>query len=347
MKLQRSLNSPTLTILKIIGTPFAEHENLSDRELKVDGKLLRCAVSNRTHLYFLESLFRKGIDAFNQEFQHLTARYERVNRVLVRIAQALETNQVDYAFFKTIRPYREVTVDIDTIILDNRQTATRVLKDAGLELLKEGPLATTLRDQTAPINIDLYQQIGVSHLIYLDKEKLTPFIQDKTVKEGRSVKSLAPIADLLAIISHSILKEQLYLLSEYFTSLHYLHHMNGPQISRLAETAERWKLKRALSTHLSLTALIHKEAHGFTPRPLDKLLEEVDYNNREAKRVLEKDYLAPHKYHPLTVANSLLEKLSEPIARRSLATQLVKICNPTFGTSFVKEALRHSSRSRY
>ncbi len=347
MKSSKSATHPsdTLRILNLAGTPFAE--TISVQLDEVDESLLQYAISNRMHLYFLESLKRNNIDIFTKEFRDLNDRHKSVNETIVKVAEALEKNSVGYTFFKTVRPYREITVDIDTIILDDWEKATPILEDAGHNLLEVGPLSTTLRDEKSEINIDVYREVSVSHIIYIDKKKIQPFVVEKTVGNGHSVKSLDAVADLLAIISHSLIKEQMYVLSEYFTTIHYLHQMNNQEIDKLVETAERWKLKKAMSVHLSITSLLHMKAHGFIPNPLKKLLETVSYNHRETKRNKKRNYQTPHKYHPLTVVDSIVEKLSEPTAKRSFATQLVKTLNPTFASGFAKEALRHLYREKY
>ena len=299
------------------------------------------------HLFFLESLNKRHIDMFSGEFKHLIERCGKVNETIVKVAETLEKNDIEYSFFKTIRPYREVTVDIDTIIFHNRKKATRILCDVGFKLLENGPLSTTLWDEESEINIDLYEEIGVSHLIYVDKEKVLPFVVEKTIGDGYLVKSLDAIADALAIISHSIIKEQMYVLSEYFTTIHYLHQMNNREVERLIETAEQWKLKKAVSTHLSITSAIHMKAHSFVPKPLKKLLGAVGYNRREVEAVKKRNYQMPYKYHPLTVIESFIEKLSEPATKRSLATQFFKLSNPKYASSFVKGTLQHLNREGY
>lgn len=334
-----------MKILNITGTPFAETKKIPVFE--VDQALHQYAICNRMHLFFLESLNRHNFTKFTGEYRKLVERYERVNGTIITVAETLEKNGIDYAYFKTIRPYREVTVDLDLIFFNDRQKATRILKDADFRLLEVGPLSTTLRDEKSKINIDLYGEIGVSHIIYMDKKKTLPFIVKKTIKDEYSVKSLDAVADLLAIISHSIIKEQLYVLSEYFTAIHYLNQMNSQELNNLVETAEQWKLKKALSTHLSITALLHMKAHGFIPKPLKKLLETVNYDSGETQSIRERDYKTPHKYRSATLFSSLLEKLSEPTAQRSFATQLVKMFNPTFASRFMKETLRHITRKEY
>lgn len=344
MTLKAPSFSMTLKILNIIGTPFSETEFSLN---VVDGALIRYAVLNRIHLLFLESLNKHHIDMFSEEFKQLIERCGRINETIMKIAKALEKNNLKYSFFKTIRPYREVTVDIDTLIFYNRKNATRLLCDAGFKLLENGSLSTTLWDEESKINIDLYEEIGVSHLIYMDKEKAQQFIVRKTIGNGYFVRSLDAVADLLAIISHSIIKEQMYVLSEYFTTIHYLNQMDNQEINRLIETAEQWELEKALSTHLSITSVIHMKAHSFVPKPLKKLLGAVGYNCREVEAIKMRNYQMPYKYHPLTVIESFIEKLSEPATKRSLATQFFKLSNPKYASSFVKGALQHLKREGY
>ena len=107
------------------------------------------------------------------------------------------------------------------------------------------------------------------------------------------------------------------------------------------------KLKNALSTHLSITSLLHMKAHSFISEPLEKLLETVSYNYREMERIRKREYQTPYKYHPLTVINSFIEKLSEEKARRSITTQPSKISNPMFASNFIKDAFKHAYRNKY
>ena len=92
---------------------------------------------------------------------------------------------------------------------------------------------------------------------------------------------------------------------------------------------------------------VHMNAHGFIPKTLTRLLGKVGYNSMEAERIEEKGYQTPHKYHPLTVIDSLVEKLSEPTAKRSVAKQLTEMANPAFASSFMKQAVKHLSREKY
>ena len=345
MKSNNSVNYFTLKILNIAGTPFAKTEKVSINE--VDKSLLRYAILNRMHLLFLESLREHHTNLFVGELVKLSARFERVNEAIINVAEILEKNNIEYAFFKSIRPYREVTIDIDVIIFHNRKKTTQILKDAGLRLLEIGPLSTTMRDEHADINIDLYGEIGVSHIIYMDKQKILPYVIKMLICDGYSVKTLDPVADLLAIISHSIIKEQMYVLSEYFTTIHYLYQMNNREICRLVATAEEWKLKKALSTHLSITSLIHLKAHGFIPKQLKKLHEKISYNSREIERIRKRNYQIPYKYHPLTVIDSFIEKFSESTASKSFAIQLLKMTDPAFATIFMKKAFQHLFREKY
>ena len=72
MSLQRpeDTSSATLKLLNITGSPFAENKKNPIEE--VDDFLLQYAVTNRMHLFFLESLKKHSINAFSEEFRTLT-----------------------------------------------------------------------------------------------------------------------------------------------------------------------------------------------------------------------------------------------------------------------------------
>lgn len=346
MRYVDSYNSPTTTLLSTVGSPFA-HPNRAYCPPEPRA-LYRYADKNRVRLLYLKSLERNNcLTPLVTEYKELQRRYYESLEVMSRISKALEKTRANYAFFKTIRPYPEVTVDIDTLIFNGYAEANRALRQANFTFLDSGPLSTTFYEKQAKINVDVYNEVGVSHFVYLDKTRLESSIIPKTILDDRPLNCLHPAADLLAIISHSIIKEQMYVLSEYYTTMCYIHQMSKGDMNNLLELAREWKLQKALSTHLSISAVIHKKTYATLPKKLTRLLSEADFNLREAFRVMEKNIVTPYKYHPYTLIEVLAEKITETKARRSIAAQIYHTMNPAFLHSVAKETLRHIARKEY
>jgi hypothetical protein len=259
----------------------------------------------------------------------------------------LDRANIEYAFFKSIRPYEEVTVDIDIIVFDSTIRASQAMHAAGYKLLGVGPLSATFRDVEGAINIDLYEDVGASHIIYLDKEKLRDFTAMRQTPDGSSFRSLSPEADLLSVIAHSVIKEQMYVLSEYFTTLHYLAGMSTESLELFLSLTDKCKLRSVARVHLSITALLHNKFHSMLPKPLLVLLDSLGQSGLELSRVAEARFKVPHKYHPATTARALIEKFKEGKARRSFGSQFLSMIDPESGLSILRDAFSHVQRETY
>ena len=339
---------PILNFLKLIGSPYDNH---SPENLDFDSSsFLDFAVKNRIRLLYLNSLDRhRRLGTFQEKRNELLRKYQEIQRAFFKISNHLNNSQVKYALFKSIRPYQEVTVDIDILIFGNQyQKVLDSLYAAGYLYLGEGPLSTTFRDREVGIGLDIYDEVGVSHIIYMDKNQLEEFVTPISLSVDCTAKSLNPAADLLAVIAHSVIKEHMYVLSEYYTTLHYLRLFSEKDLSSFVSLAKECKLSSTAKTHLTITAFLHGSAHGFVPKGLANLLGMLEAEEDfEIAGLVKNRFFVPHKYHPKTVLNAFLEKSSELKARQSFAAQIYHLLNPRFASSFVKLGLDHVLRSTY
>ena len=339
--------SLTSEILEIIGSPFARvSPNPNAKDLL---KLYHYASLNRIRLLFSEALVKGAqLGPLKAELHSLKERFEMTLEAFSRASVALADTGVNYAFFKSIRPYPEVTVDLDIIVFGNdyRKAILAFLKK-DYRLLGFGPLSTTVQDIVTGINVDIYDEIGTSKIVYLDKDQLEDFVVYRTLAKGIFVRSLSPGADLLALMAHSIVKEQMYVLSEYYTTLNYLLEMKETELKGFLTLVKACRLRTAVAAHFSITALLHLSMHEFIPDKLKRLINEVGLNADEMIRVARNELLMPHKYHSFTVINALIEKLGEHKARRSIAFQAMSMFKPSFMMGFVKELLYHITRETY
>jgi hypothetical protein len=338
--------NPTLRLLRFIGSPFVANT------LEIDGEniseLDQVSLKNRIRFLFLETLREKGNlgdleTIYAQEKKRCAVGFE----AMCRVSKILADSGIQYALFKTIRPYTFTTVDIDIVIFGDGLhfwKAVESLQMAGYNLAARGPSSCTLRDPKANLGVDLYKEIAVSFLTYMDKRKLNNFVTVLKLGNGGSVKSLKPEADLASIIAHSVIKEQMYTLSEYYTFVHYLKKFN---VQSFLEIVKQNNLVYATRTHLSITAFLHRVAHEFVPEELQQILDVFGEENMEKSRLIGSKLETPHKYHPITVARSLLEIAKGKEVIKSVGAQLIHMLNPNISRDFLIKLVNHVRRETY
>lgn len=333
----------TIELLHIAGSPFSLATSKTSISTDFTG-LFECSRKNRIVLLFLESIKNSDIRL------RLSSEVEKHQNMLIsvsKVSNILTKQRIEHAIHKTIRPYRSATVDIDILIFGDSRNHThsyQALEKSDYELVVHGPRSTTMMDTQTNIGIDLYQEIAVSNIIYIDKDKLASYTTTLKLPNGTQIKNLKPEADLLCIIAHSIIKEQMYTLSEYYTFIHYLKVINPSNFTALVKQTN---LTIPTKTHASITALLHKTAHGTVPTQLQQILNSLDNETFETTRLIKNKFATPHKYHPITVGRSLLEITKERKARNSMATQLARMVDPNISKDFLKKLTDHVLRETY
>jgi hypothetical protein len=298
-------------------------------------------------LHYLESL--KEPCFLDREREKLRSQCAKIAYATAKVARILKKACVCYAFFKTIRPYREVTVDLDIIIFgpsSQYKKALKALLQTGYALLDGDILSSTFRDITAELNIDIYSEVCVSRLIYVDKTTLEECVVDKSVA-NEVINCLNQPADLLCLIAHSVIKEQMYVLSEYYTSLYLTEQMSNGDFDILSQLMKEGWLCHTVSTHFTFTAFTHYFVHGVFPSTLLRILKSIDVNYSELSRLRKSHFLMPHKYHFLTFARALLEKSGERKGRNSFAYQTLKMLDPRFTSTAIYRTIGHVFRESY
>jgi len=340
--------NPTEQLLGMIPSPFAKNkfeENRNRRELE---SAYVCAVKNKMALLFLGKLIeRQPLSIWKQIYQNELARYKETLTTIAATSSLLSKGKIEHAIFKTVRPYDSATVDIDIIIFGNHSDyvkSVRLLERAGYSYLGNGPQSTTLWDKSVKIGIDLYDEIAVSHVIYMDKNTLRQSVVNHTLESGDEIKILNPEADLACIISHSVIKEQMYTLSEYYSFIQYLKKIDTERFLKLVELNN---ISSAVSCHASLTAFLHQTGHGTVPQTLQTILSKLGQYTLEPERLNENDFSMPHKYNLLTFARSLLETAKSNKTRKSIAQQAFKLSDPRFSKQFFRLVMEHMLRDTY
>jgi hypothetical protein len=308
----------------------------------------QCARNNRILFSFLEASDKgKVSQRLTEMYKRELRRYHATIDVVSRFSGMLTRKHVGHAIFKTVRPYKSTTVDIDVIIFGSAKEyldAIRVTREAGYKFLGQGPMSTTFQDPEIGIGIDLYREIAVSYIAYLDKDMLFDYVRDATLPNGEQIRTLTPEADLAAIIAHSVIKEQMYTLSEYYTFVHYLEQMN---VNNFIQIVKHGNITHATRTHASITALLHRITRKSIPNELSQILSCFGEDDLEIAALTRKGYKTPHKYRTLTVARSLIEMSKGEKSRRSIAAQMLNALNPSFTSKFLKALTEHVIRATY
>lgn len=335
----------TIRLLRCVGSPFVSGTTPPSPDAVAP--LYRRAKNNRMLLLYLSALHRaEMLGAYAREYAALYAESLGTYDAMSRLSAILHRAGIAHTLFKTIRPYRSTTVDLDVIILDPGQyrASIRTMHDAGYATLGDGPNSTTVQDPVIGIGIDLYHEVAVSHIIYLDKRKLRRHVVDNPLPNRKTARSLAPPADLLALIAHATVKEHMYTVSEYYSTVHFLAQMRADDVRDFIAITRDYGLVSSVQVHLGLTARLHRAAHGSIPDGLRRIVAALGVNPLELQRLHE----TPHKFHPLTVVRVLLEKVRrEAKTRRSLVTQFTSMLNPAFTRQFTHDLLDHVFRESY
>ena len=327
-----------LTLLRTIGSPLVPNNFQVDENLGngYDPRLYSIAEANKIPLTYLSTVSlqeRKRLPEYDYHYNRL----HRLVEVLIKISKLFDEKGINYVIFKTLRPYSEDVADIDVlnmVLRSNYRKMVEVLKESGYLLMEEGTYCTTFRDYKTrfktEVMIDVYDEISVSHLIYLDKHKLNNYIVKKKLPVGLVVRVFGPEAELLVTIAHSAIKENQYILAEYYATLHYLALMDQYSIERVINLIRENKLVNAFRWHLTITATLHKLTFDLIPEKLSNLLSKLGgLWSRAYGQVFELMY-PPYKCDPLTLTSIFGEKMQDAVFRRSLCHQMLSFPTRNF-----------------
>jgi len=297
---------------------------------------------NRIGFYFLSLLHENDFlsQSLTEDYLKLKEKHERIMEKFVQVSSDLESLGVDFAIFKSLKPYPTTTVDIDIIIFDELNEACKGLLGKGYALLGYGPESVTLKDPDGVVGIDLYNEIALSKFVYFDKEYLRRFKVKVNLNEFGEVITLSKEADLLVTILHAVMKEWMFTIADYLTITYQLKDITFNALERMAlETF----CSKAFYLAIGISNMLYKMVNG---ENLVKLKE-----NRvlgfELGRLYRNNFKLPHKLHQLTVLQVLLERLHNGKSRRSVISQISYLMNRQRAKSFLDMLFDHLVRTTY
>ena len=338
----------TIALLKIIGSPFCDDDVRGLPESVTDAKdLYTFAMKNKVGLLYLTALEERGeLEKYSlrDEYIREIKKNEDQTATLYRISHLFNVHNIKYAIFKSSMPFPATPNDVDIIHFGNDDEfskACRLMLAADYQEVT-GTADTQQRmfhdtvtggvldphpKKKDVFDIDLYQKVSASQLVYLDKAILERYVMN-ICPEGNQIKALSPEAELMAIIIHSIFPELLCTALAYYATLYYVYKMDDENILEFIDVVEANHVKKATQTHFSIVAELHQEAHGFAPGKIDQICNLLGGKENEGKSVVKNCFKLPHKYSVGCFLRVTAEKCYENEFRQSIPTQIVFSLNP-------------------
>lgn len=340
-------------ILRIIGSPYRHPEKveLSENQIK---ELYKIAVKNKIGLLFLESIEKTNqIANLVDEIEKQRSLYELQRGTFVRTISSINKVNCNYAVIKTIFPFPAVPNDIDILILDNDMAYRKVvdeLKKNNFLILGQASLEVNLRDMTTAKSadpeakqwedIDIYKEVGASHLIYMDKTKLRNHTIKKNVN-GQEITILDEPSELAISIFHALYPERIYTLLLHHNILFKLKEMKRKDMKLFLDICEEQKIKNATLATLRITESIEEICFGESPNELMELRDLFGKKERlEIKKV-------PYIYPLHVMLSSFWEKKSEKRFISSFVRQAFSFFNPKTADFVIKQYKERAERDTY
>lgn len=359
--LGRKPGAQTMNSLDLVRVIDSQVTNEKRNFLYKDEALLELfilAVKNKIPLFYLETVKNlcADCDRLQGYYMNLKEKEQALFHVLEQIVSVLSKYSVDYLVFKTLRPFPFIASDIDLLFFshDQARKALEVFTQNGYELI--GPKAgnLTLVDSRSGIKIDLYKEISVSNIVYLDKSKISECVTQATLNE-LSVPLPTPEADLLLFIGHSFYKEQLFTLADFYAIVLSLAKFTSEQRDTFVELVKAQHIEYACSLLLRLTQAIHSIVFQTRMSEIEEILGRVCVNSLtraaadRALRRFRRNMSLPYKQSYDTIAIGLMDKfLRDESTRQSLPRQIKHLLsNPQFLEGFVTQLVTHIIRETY
>lgn len=350
----------SLELVEIIGSLSAcENEKKCDYYKDKDLlELLPLAVKNKIPLLYLENVksYCENCDELKKAYMQLRKKNEAIFFRVKEIVNLLSGKAINYAIFKTLKPFPFIASDIDLLFLteDSSQKALEAfLTDGNYKLLDAVFHNSTMLDRETGIKIDFYNDITVSGTIYLDRKKLKKYVTETTIDKIQ-VPILSLEADLLVTIAHSFYKEQLYTLADFYAITRRLSQLTAEQRDTFVELVKAQHIEYACVLLLMLTQKIHSIVFGTGMDELVEISNKIRLNsvlNTAISKVLSrfgKKKRLPYKYNFTTIALGFADKFfRDKSTRDSLPSQIKLWITPQLLKRFVAQFVIHLVRETY
>lgn len=303
----------TVRLMRIVGIPGLIR---GIEEWNPDGKLMVLAELNKVQMLLHPENYANKYGNFLDFLEYVAMRMEGL----------------EYTVVKTIRPFPRIPADVDLII--HRGDLHRVLgmfKNDGLVIMDKAPYGATLYSKRYGYYLDITTDLSVSGLIYLRGDFLINNSRNRALN-GIIIRAPVEPLDLLAVIAHSVIKEWMFTLSDYYTAVLWLNH-----ITEALKYAKKLHLVRAFTLFMSVVKELSDMAYGQN-NPVSKVVDELAL--WRVSDLLSNEL--PVKYSPNMLIPCYVEKLMSKEALMSIPSTIVLMVSAKFMRMLVDHVVRVS-----
>ena len=356
-----STRNSSAALLEIIGIPNRLSERKASRNFNLTTSpetLYSLACKNKIGLLFLQAFLR----SFSYEsFDHLLDKefnsYTHLIQTAQRASSILERTKVRYAVIKSVMPFPAVPNDVDIVIFDDMESYRRsleALKNNYFEPLGESaPLEDCLHDTTRggrhldpavkdPFDVDIYREIGASHIIYMNKNKLERYCTNKTVDNRYSFSVLEKPAEMAVYMFHSIFPERIYTLLLHYYILYTIEEMNQSQTDEFVSICVENRITRAVLNCLRITENIQKQYFGQCEDKITRL------RQRFGPKKQFEIFCLPFKYPLSMIMDSFWNKKTDLVFTKSVLNQVFHLIKSReIRNHVINEYIHRKNRETY
>jgi len=340
-------------ILNVIDTAFNE-ANLDGLENYDIKDLYKIAFKNKIGLLFLESLAEKNkIGELTVELENQRKLKLQQQNTWQRTADVLNKTGCKYVIIKSIFPFPAIPNDVDVLMLGgdkDYRKAIEYLKNDKFIVLDEAALEINLRDATTAktlknlekewVDIDIYKEVGASHLVYMNKHKLLPYVKQDKINDT-TVNILNPYAEMAISIFHAIYPERIYTLLIHLLILHTIDKMNDHEIKEFQKFCSEQKIENAVLNTLRVTETIQQECFGEVPEKL-QIVRSLFGTSKQIEI-----YRIPYIFPMNILVNSFWEKRFEPTFISGAIKQIFAMLRPKTARFVIKVYKERADRDTY
>lgn len=340
-------------ILNVIDTAFNE-ANLDGLENYDIKDLYKIAFKNKIGLLFLESLAEKNkIGELTVELENQRKLKLQQQNTWQRTADVLNKTGCKYVIIKSIFPFPAIPNDVDVLMLGgdkDYRKAIEYLKNDKFIVLDEATLEINLRDTTTAktlknlekewVDIDIYKEVGASHLVYMNKHKLLPYVKQDKIND-KTVNILNPYAEMAISIFHAIYPERIYTLLLHLLILHTIDKMNDHEIKEFQKFCSEQKIENAVLNTLRVTETIQQECFGEVPEKL-QIVRSLFGTSKQIEI-----YRIPYIFPMSILVNSFWEKRFEPTFISGAIKQIFAMLRPKTARFVIKVYKERADRDTY
>lgn len=281
---------------------------------------LQVARDNKLLDLYLE--MQAGSDAPSRDLDACRQSRNAIGQTIAALASRAQADVVEWAIFKTVRPFPFTPSDVDVVVLTDggARPLASGLRARGYSPAGGAPYTITLCDPQHDVGIDLYQEIASSRFVYLDRATLRPY-RTWQVQGGVAVPLLQPVAELVAILAHAVYKEQLFTLADYLTLCSYGQTFGPADWDELLNLARANGVRQAVVWCLRVAKGVAHVLGDVLPWP-----EALD----GAVGVALLPRTVPYRLlNPGMLAAAIAERVAvSPLARHSIARLVAQVLNP-------------------